>query len=109
MVIRTDETEIRSRLDRITIDTAESASNDILDTEMDAMCYPHRYERSPDRINTGVSSHNGRLKVKITKPCKQTFKTAVIKRYRFHIQLDAVCTISSKSIHISQYCQDHCK
>jgi transposase-like protein len=51
-IIRIDEQEIRSHLDRIVKGTVEDTLNSLLDAEADAICQAGRYERTPDRLDT---------------------------------------------------------
>ena len=88
-VIRIDESEIRSHLDKMVRGTVEDALNAMLDAEADEMCNAQRYERSPDRVDTRAGHYTrklhtkaGEVEVKMPKLRKQTFETAIIERYR---------------------------
>ena len=88
-VIRIDESEIRGHLDEMVRGTVEETLNSLLDAEADEMCNAHRYERSPDRIDTRAGHYQrklhtkaGEVEVKMPKLRKQTFETAIIERYR---------------------------
>ena len=88
-VIRIDESEIQSHLDKMVRGTVEDALNAMLDAEADEMCNAQRYERSPDRVDTRAGHYTrklhtkaGEVEVKMPKLRKQTFETAIIERYR---------------------------
>ena len=88
-VIRIDESEIQSHLDKMVRGTVEDALNAMLEAEADEMCNAQRYERSPDRVDTRAGHYTrklhtkaGEVEVKMPKLRKQTFETAIIERYR---------------------------
>jgi len=88
-VIRIDEREIQSHLDKLVRGTVEDALNAMLEAEADEMCNAQRYERSPDRVDTRAGHYTrklhtkaGEVEVKMPKLRKQTFETAIIERYR---------------------------
>jgi len=88
-VIRIDEREIQSHLDKMVRGTVEDALNAMLEAEADAMCNAQRYERSPDRVDTRAGHYTrklhtkaGEVEVKMPKLRKQTFESAIIERYR---------------------------
>jgi len=88
-VIRIDESEIQSHLDKMVRGTVEDALNAMLEAEADEMCHAQRYERSPDRVDTRAGHYTrklhtkaGEVEVKMPKLRKQTFETAIIERYR---------------------------
>ena len=63
-VIRIDESEIRSHLDKMVRGTVEDALNAMLDAEADEMCNAQRYERSPDRVDTRAGHYTRKLHTK---------------------------------------------
>jgi len=88
-IIRIDEQEIRSRLDRIVKGTVEDTLNSLLDAEADAICQAGRYERTPDRLDTRAGYYGrklqtkaGEVQLKVPKLRKLPFETAIIERYR---------------------------
>jgi transposase-like protein len=61
----------------------------MLDAEADEFCNAHRYEHSPDRVDTRAGSYPrklhikaGEVELKMPKLRKQTIETAIIERYR---------------------------
>ena len=88
-IIRIDEQEIRSHLDRIMKGTVEDTLNSLLDAEADAICQAGRYERTPDRLDTRAGYYSrklqtkaGEVQLKVPKLRKLPFETAIIERYR---------------------------
>ncbi|EFC91066.1 putative transposase [Dethiosulfovibrio peptidovorans DSM 11002] len=88
-IIRIDEQEIRSHLDRIVKGTVEDTLNSLLDAEADAICQAGRYERTPDRLDTRAGYYSrklqtkaGEVQLKVPKLRKLPFETAIIERYR---------------------------
>ncbi len=88
-VIRIDEGEVHGHLDKLVRGTVEETLNALLDEEADRMCGAQRYERSPDRIDTRAGHYSrklhtqaGAVELKVPKPRRQTFETAIIERYR---------------------------
>ena len=63
-VIRIDESEIQSHLDKMVRGTVEDALNAMLDAEADEMCNAQRYERSPDRVDTQAGHYTRKLHTK---------------------------------------------
>ena len=88
-VIQIDEGEIRGHLNQLVRGTVEGTLNALLEQEADRMCRAQRYERSPDRIDTGAGyftrklhTSAGEVQLKMPKLRRQTFETAIIERYR---------------------------
>ena len=88
-VIRIDESEIHTHLDKMVRGTVEETLNQMLEAEADAMCQAQRYEHSPDRIDTRAGHYTrklqtkaGEVELKMPRLRKQTFETAIIERYR---------------------------
>jgi len=88
-VIRIDESEIHSHLDKMVRGTVEETLNAMLDAEADELCQAQRYERSADRIDTRAGHYTrklhtkaGEVELKMPKLRRQTFETAIIERYR---------------------------
>ena len=61
----------------------------MLDAKADALCRAQRYERSPDRVDTGAGNYDrklhtkaGELNLKMPRLRRWTFQTAIIGCYR---------------------------
>jgi putative transposase len=88
-VVRIDEERIRDHLGRIVRGTVEDTLNALLDAEADRLCNATRYERTGARRDTRAGSYRRRLHtragevtLKVPKPRRQAFETAIIERYR---------------------------
>lgn len=88
-VVRIDESEIRSHLDKIVLSAVQETLNGLLEAEADQMCGAGRYERTPDRVDTRAGSYNrklqtksGEVELKVPKLRNLVFETSIINRYR---------------------------
>lgn len=88
-VVQIDDRRIQDHLGELVRGTVEETLNAMLDAEADAMCGAHRYERSPDRVDTRAGAYDrklhtkaGEVNLKVPKLRRQTFETAIIERYR---------------------------
>jgi putative transposase len=87
--VQIDEARIQNHLGELVRGTAEETLNSLLEAEADAQCGAQRYERSPERVDTRAGSYQrklhtkaGEVKLDMPKLRRQTFETAIIKRYR---------------------------
>jgi len=53
-IIEINDAEVRGHLRELVRGSVEETLNSLLDAEAGALCGAKRYERSPDRIDTGV-------------------------------------------------------
>src|SRR3984893_13191954 len=88
-VIQIDEARIRDHLGEMVRGTVEETLNALLDAEADRLCGAGRYERTQGRQDTRAGSYErslhtvaGEVNLKVPKLRRQTFKTAIIERYR---------------------------
>src|ERR1700722_3037507 len=87
-VIQIDEARIRDHLDEIVRDTVEETLNAMLDAETNQLLGAGRYERSQAPQDTQAGSYGtlqisvDEVSLKVTKPRRQSFETAIIERYR---------------------------
>lgn len=59
-VVQIDEKRIHDHLGELVRGTVEETLNGLLDAEADALCGSRRYERSPDRTDTGPAATTAR-------------------------------------------------
>jgi transposase-like protein len=88
-LIRIDEEQVRSHLDRIVLGTVEDTLNALLDAEADELCHAGRYERSEARRSTRAGHYPrqlhtkaGEVTLQVPKLRSLKFETAIIERYR---------------------------
>jgi len=88
-VVRIDDERIKGHLDRVVRGTVEETLNSLLDAEADRLCNAGRYERTEARRDTRAGHYErnletkaGEVRLKVPKPRRQTFETAIIERYR---------------------------
>jgi transposase-like protein len=63
-IIRLDEAQLRSHLDKQITQSVEATLNALLDAEADALCGAKRYERSADRVDTRAGHYTRQLHTK---------------------------------------------
>ena len=86
-VIRIDESEIQSHLDKMVRGTVEDALNAMLDAEADEMCNAQRYERAPDRVDTRAGLAQGDLLAgqnRRTPPLRSVGQGSIPQRRHLH-------------------------
>lgn len=88
-IIRLDESQLRSHLDRQITQSVEETLNKLLDAEADQLCGAKRYERSADRVDTRAGHYErklhtkaGEVSLKVPKLRSLPFETQIIERYR---------------------------
>lgn len=88
-IVDINESEIRSHLDQMVLQSVEDTLNALLELEADQLCGAERYERSPDRIDTRAGSYSrklhtkaGEVELKVPKLRTLPFETQIIERYR---------------------------
>lgn len=88
-VIRIDELQVQSHVDRVVRSTVEETLNSLLSVEADELCGAKRYERSAERVDTRAGHYERRLltkagevKLKIPRLRSLPFETQIIERYR---------------------------
>ncbi len=88
-VIQIDQELVRKHLDSVVCSTVEETLNALLDAEADQPCKAKRYEHSPDRVDTRAGHYErqlhtkaGEVTLKMPKPRKLPFDTAILERYR---------------------------
>ncbi len=88
-ILTLDAGKVESHLDGKVRAAVEQVLNDLLDAEANELRGAKRYARSPDRIDTRaghctrtLEHKSGALSVKMPKPRKVPFESAIIDRYR---------------------------
>lgn len=88
-LLKVNEDEVKSYLDKQVRDSVETTLNTMLDTEADALCGAKRYERSPDRTDfraghydRKLATKTGEVNLQVPKLRKLTFESQIIDRYR---------------------------
>jgi transposase-like protein len=87
--IRIDEGQIRGHLDALVKSSVEETLNGLLDAEADSLCGTVKYERSPERVDTGSGSYSrslhtkaGEVTLKVPRLRSLPFETQIIERYK---------------------------
>jgi transposase-like protein len=88
-IIRLDEAQLRSHLDKQITQSVEATLNALLDAEADALCGAKRYERSADRVDTRAGHYTrqlhtkaGEVSLKVPKLRSLPVETQIIERYK---------------------------
>lgn len=88
-IVDINESEIRSHLDRMVLQSVEDTLNALLDAEADRLCGAGRYERSPERVDTRAGSYKrklhtkaGEVELSVPKLRSLPFETQIIERYK---------------------------
>ena len=88
-VIRIDESQVQSHVDRVVRSTVEETLNSLLSAEADELCGAKRYERSPERVDTRAGHYErklltkaGEVKLRVPRLRSLPFETQIIERYR---------------------------
>ena len=88
-LIRINEEEVHTHVDKLVRNTVEDVLNSMLDAEADQLCKAQRYERSPERTDTRAGYYRRKLHVKVgevdlrvPKLRRLPFESAIIERYR---------------------------
>jgi len=88
-IIKINEAQVHSHLDKVVRGTVEETLNSLLDAEADELCKASRYERSDKRIDRRAGYYQrhlhtkaGEVKLKVPRLRKVPFETAIIERYR---------------------------
>lgn len=88
-IIRIEQDELHSHLDKVVRGTVERTLNELLDAEAERLCQAGRYERTEARRDTRAGHYTrnletkaGKVKLKVPKLRTLTFETAIIERYR---------------------------
>ncbi|KAF0093277.1 MAG: transposase [Puniceicoccaceae bacterium 5H] len=88
-IIRLDEAQLRSHLDRRIVESVEETLNALLGAEADALCGAKRYERSPERVDTRAGHYQrqlqtkaGEVSLKVPKLRTLAFETQIIEHYK---------------------------
>jgi transposase-like protein len=87
--IRIDAGQIRGHLDALVKSSVEETLNGLLDAEADSLCGTVKYERSPERVDTGSGSYSrslhtkaGEVTLKVPRLRSLPFETQIIERYK---------------------------
>ena len=83
--IRIDERQIRGHLDALVKSSVEETLNGLLDAEADSLCGAVKYERSPERVDTGsgrLHTKAGEVTLKVPRLRSLPFETQIIERYK---------------------------
>lgn len=87
--IEVNEQQLRSHIDEAVRGSVEETLNTLLDAEADAQCRAHRYEHSPERLDTRAGHYErkletqaGEVTLKVPRLRKLPFETEIIERYR---------------------------
>ncbi len=86
-VIRLDEGQGRSHVDRVVRESVEQTLNGLLEAEADQLCQAGRYERSPDRLDTRPGHYSRRLQ---TTAGEVTLKMPRLRGLPFETQIIGV-------------------
>lgn len=88
-VIKIDESQIQTHLDKMVRSTVEETLNGLLDAEADQLCNAKRYERTAERSNARAGHYKrklhtnaGEVELKVPKLRYAKFETEIINRYR---------------------------
>ena len=88
-VIKIDESQIQTHLDKMVRSTVEETLNGLLDAEADQLCNAKRYERTAERANARAGHYKrklhtkaGEVELKVPKLRYAKFETEIINRYR---------------------------
>lgn len=88
-VIKIDESQIQTHLDKMVRSTVEETLNGLLDAEADQLCNAKRYERTTERANARAGHYKrklhtkaGEVELKVPKLRYAKFETEIINRYR---------------------------
>jgi len=88
-IIKINEAQVHSHLDKVVRGTVEETLNKLLDEEADQLCNACRYERSDKRRDQRAGYYQrhlhtkaGEVKLKVPRLRKAPFETAIIERYR---------------------------
>ncbi|WP_176013909.1 transposase [Victivallis sp. Marseille-Q1083] len=85
-----DEKEIKNHLASMVKESVEETLNELLNTEVDAICGIGRYERSHDRQDIRAGSYScklttgvGEVSLQVPRLCSLPFETQIIERYKY--------------------------
>jgi transposase-like protein len=88
-ILRIDEGEIRTHLDKIVLGAVEATLNQFLDAEADQLCKARRYEHTDKREDTRAGYYkrqyltkSGEVTLKMPKLRTLPFESAIIERYK---------------------------
>lgn len=88
-IIQLNESAVRDHLGEMVRNTVEDTLNTMLDSEADRLCNAEKYQRHDARTDTRAGHYQrkfhtkaGEVTLNMPKLRQQTFKTAIIERYR---------------------------